>query len=141
VAETWLREHGLDDCLLAQEFVTIMDGFDKILLTDNEPGWINRVSTEYSARRAYGLQQAFGKCRRKDDWHKPKNAPASWRSKVDWELLDRFDPRSVETLPQGFRQVEDELRSAMERDAMLFKAKAKLKEHRGGDLPDRLNVA
>ena len=62
-------------------------------------------------------------------------------SKVDWEMLDRFDPRAADDLPQGFRSIEDELRGNLERDAMLLKAKAKLKEHRGGELPDRLNLS
>ena len=69
------------------------------VLVDNEPGFLNRVSSEYAARQAFGLQQAFRRCQKKDDWHRPKNAPASWRSKVDWEEHDRLDPRASETLP------------------------------------------
>jgi hypothetical protein len=110
-------------------------------LVDCEPGFINRVSTEYAARRAFGLQQAFKRCSRKDDWCKPKNAPASWRSKVDWEELDRLDPRATEALPTSFRAVENEMRSELERDALLIRAKGKLKEAAGtaDAIQDRLN--
>jgi hypothetical protein len=129
----------LADCQATQEIESILANFDKMLLVDNEPGFINRVSTEYAARRAFGLQQAFRRCHKKDDWCKPKNAPGSWRSKVDWEELDRLDPRASEALPSSFRAVENEMRIELERDALLIKAKTKLKEAAGTELVDRLN--
>ena len=138
-AKEFRRQHGLNDCLAAQEIDSILGNFDRMLLVDNEPGFLNRVSSEYAARRAFGLQQAFRRCQKKDDWNRPKNAPASWRSKVDWEELDRLDPRASETLPTSMRAVENEMRTELERDALLLKAKSKLKEAVGVDTPDRLN--
>ena len=140
-AKEFRRAHGIVDCQATQEIESILANFDKMLLVDCEPGFINRVSTEYAARRAFGLQQAFKRCSRKDDWCKPKNAPASWRSKVDWEELDRLDPRATEALPTSFRAVENEMRSELERDALLIRAKGKLKEAAGtaDAIQDRLN--
>eukprot|EP00969_Alexandrium_andersonii_P181495 8020468-Alexandrium_andersonii.AAC.1 len=57
----------------------------RMLLVDCEPVFLNRVSTEYAARRAFGLEQAFRHCVKKEDGLRPKNAPQSWRSRVDWE--------------------------------------------------------
>eukprot|EP00969_Alexandrium_andersonii_P264683 11698862-Alexandrium_andersonii.AAC.1 len=34
----------------------IRDSMDGMLLVDCEPGFLNRVSTEYAARRAFGLE-------------------------------------------------------------------------------------
>ena len=124
---------------MAQELASILGNFDKMLLEDCEPGFINRVSTEYAARRAFGLQQAFRTCRRKDDWLKPKNAPKDWKSKVDWEELDRIDPRAADHLPSGFRAVQTEIKGELERDALLMKAKTKLREAQGEIAQDRLN--
>ena len=139
VGREFLRTHGLEDCLLAQEIPRILGTFDKMLTVDREPGFINRVTTEYAARRAFGLQQAFRNCRRKDDWQKPRNAPQSWRSKVDWEELDRLDPAAAEIMPAGMRDVQNEIRGELERDALMAKAKKKLQEATGSDGHDRLN--
>jgi hypothetical protein len=138
-AQDFRRSHGLEDCLVSQEIDSILSNFDRMLLVDNEPGFINRVSTEYAARRAFGLIQAFKRCRKRDDWAKPKNAPASWKTKVDWDELDRLDPRASEALPASFRAVENEMRTELERDALLIKAKAKMREAMGSEVTDRLN--
>jgi len=139
-AKEYRRKHGLEECLAAQEIENILSNFDRMLLVDNEPGFINRVSTEYAARRAFGLLQAFRNCRKKDDWCKPRNAPSSWRSKVEWTELDRVDPRAADALPAGFRPIENEVRAELERDALLLKAKAKLKDAaQGSEAVDRLN--
>ena len=50
-----------------------MGNIDRMLLVDCEPGFLNRVSTEYAARRAFGLEQAFRHCTRREDWLRPKN--------------------------------------------------------------------
>lgn len=139
VGKEFVRTHCLDDCMVAQEIPSILASFDKMLTVDGEPGFINRVSTEYAARRAFGLQQAFRNCRKKDDWHKPKNAPQAWRSKVDWEELDRLDPRAAEALPAGMRDIQNEIRGELERDALMIKAKQRLREAAGADGLDRLN--
>ena len=65
--------------------------FGRVLLLDSEPGFINRVSTEYAARRAFGLQQAFRHCKKKEDWCKPRNAK-EWSTMVDWNLMQRRAP-------------------------------------------------
>ena len=110
-----------------------------MLLEDREPGFINRVSAEYAARRVFGLQQAFRFCQRKEDWLKPRGAGDKWKSKVDWEELDRIDPRAGEHMPAGYRAVQTEIKNELERDTLLLKAKAKLREAQGGTVPDRLN--
>ena len=143
-AKEFRRSHGLEECLATQELETVLGNMDRMLLIDREPGFLNRVSTEYAARRAFGLEQAFRCCQRREDWLRPKNAPSSWRSKVDWEALDRLDPTAAASLPSQFRAVENEMRGEIERDALMAKAKGKLKDATSGGSgvnADRLNVS
>ena len=62
------------------------------------------------------------------DWLKPKTAGKDWKSKVDWSAADKVAPSNQET--EGFRleELETEVRTGMEHDALMAKARAKLTE-------------
>ena len=104
-------------------------------------GFINDVSTEFMARQGWGLEQAFDKCRVKSDWLKLRqNPPKDWRSKVDWDLYHRIVPKdSTRSGSLVLRDAEDELRSEIDRDAMLLKSRAKLAAHQPVGAQDPLN--
>ena len=134
--EDFITNHGLQDCYTAKEMLNYAGILDKLLLIDRFEGFINLASTEYLCRRLYGLQLAFEKCRTKEDWKRPEKAP-KWKSKVDWRMCDRVDPRAKESSKVlDSREMQAELRVEMEREALLAKVQNKLDRHLG-DEPDR----
>jgi hypothetical protein len=48
---------------------------------------------------------------------------------VDYEQAKRIDPSYVDTQGMSFRDLDDEVRKEIERDANLLKARAKLEKH------------
>ena len=108
------------------------------MLVDRVEGFINWPSAEYMLRRADGLELASDKCRNKHDWNRGTSAPKTWKSKVDWDACPRVDPRSVEAGRFRVRPVEDEVKAAMERDALFAKVRLKLQEQ-GEPTEDPLN--
>ena len=48
----------------------MIEHFDRLLTVDPEmnAGWINSPSTQYLARRVFGLTEAFRDCRWKEGW-------------------------------------------------------------------------
>jgi len=125
----YLEEHGLNDCFAAQEIVRIMAHFDRLLTTDAalSAGWINAPTTEYLARRAYGLMEAFKDCTKKVDWCRdPKNK--TWRSKVNWRRCDRLDPKAKSEGVINLPEVESELKSAELVEVDRLKVATKLAE-------------
>ena len=85
------------------------------------------VSTEKMVRKAYGIVLAYKEVKKKSDWQKPQGAAKNWSSRVDQEAWRRYDP-GYEEKEHLFinRRVEDEVRSEMDRDAALLKARSKL---------------
>lgn len=139
-AQRFLEEHGLAGCTFTKAMSDALTCADRLLLEDRAPDLVNSVSLEYLARKAYGIELAFGACRTEADWRKPKQAGKEWQSKVDWDLLHRTDPGDTS---QGFtgdymREVQDEVAAGMRRDAEL--AKAKIKIHGRVDFSDPLNL-
>ena len=99
---------------------------DRTLLLDKREGFINEVSTEYLCRRCWALECAFADCKVKSDWLKPRNnAPKDWKSKVKWDEIKRLDPSQVKNFFLLNREVEEEARGEIDRDAMLLKSRAK----------------
>ena len=97
-----------------------------MFLTDKVHGAINQVTTEKLARKAMGIRSAFKEVTKAADWKKPDGAK-TWKSKVDREIWRRIDPQ-LDDVEHMFinRRAEDEMRTEMDRDAALLKAKAKL---------------
>ena len=128
--ESYIQAHGLEDCHPARQLLTHLGHLDRLLMVDRKEGFINDISTEYLTRQAYGLELAFAHCKCKSDWLKPRsNPPKDWRSKVDWDIYHRTDPRSAKTSGLNIREAEDEVRAEIDRDATLLKSRAKLAAH------------
>lgn len=126
-ATQWLKDHGLEDCLSAQIFLEYMRGFDRLLLIDKVPGWINWVETEYRCRKCWGLELAFHRVTKKEHWLRPKNN-ANWVSLVDWGQADLVDPGRAEADTYRNRELEDEVRESATRESSLLLAKSKMAE-------------
>ena len=123
-AQRFLEDHGLKDCYTPKEMVSLAAQFDRLLLMDKQLGFINPQSTEYLARRYYGLMVAFEPCQAKMDWSRPKDAK-NWKSKVNWLACDRVDPRSgAKTFK--VKELEEEVTKSMEQDALLARAQDRL---------------
>ena len=102
---------------------------DAMIMTDTESGLLNKVGFDRLARKAYGLVQAYRVVQNKGDWLKPKSAPQSWKSRVDWNAARQYDPSfHLEGVPVVVG-AQEEVRKEQEREATRLKAKAKLAEH------------
>ena len=91
-ATDYLENHGASGCKIAKAMIDALSCVDHLVLTDEQIDLVNLVSTEYLARRAYGVELAFSQCKTEADWRKPKNAGKDWVSKVDFEMWKRINP-------------------------------------------------
>ena len=91
-----------------------MEAIDDSLVTD-ERDVINSVAFEKMARRAYGLERAHEDCSTELDWKRPDNAK-NWRSKVKWDLCDRYDVRGQNMRTARVREADKEVQDSLEND-------------------------
>lgn len=136
----YIREHGLDDCILAHNlpfYLSLIDSF----LRHGVKGWINWPAAEQIARSTYSYECAFRNCRFKVDWCRPKEAgqAAKWVSKVDWRAADRIDPRAADTKTFRHDGLDRELRGEMDHKATIINAENRLNTILG-PAPDRINL-
>ena len=126
-SKEWLTVHEAGDSQEARDLLPTKATLDTIFLQDKTPSAINMVSTEKLVRKAYGIVQGYKEVKKKSDWQRPTGGSKSWKTQVDHEAWRRYDP-SYEEKEHLFinRRVEDEVRSEMDRDAALLKAKSKL---------------
>jgi len=130
-AKDWVRDKGLGDCNDAREIIPSCASIDSIFLVDQTSGAINQINVERLARKVLGIKYGFADVSKESDWKKPANAK-TWKSRIDKETWKRMDP-NVEDKDHIFmtRKAEDEMRTEMDRDAAMLKAKAKLADRDG----------
>ena len=130
-AKNWPRERKTAESKDAREILPAMVALDSIFLHDQTRGAINPVSVERSARKAYGIVAGYRHVHCENDWKRnPSNK--SWKSRVDYETWKWTDPSMAgKDNILVSREVEDEQRKEMDRDAQLIKAKSKLVEASG----------
>jgi hypothetical protein len=135
-AKEWVKERQLGDCSEAREIIAVAASIDSIFLQDQVQGAINQLNTEKMARKMMGIKMAFQDVRKESDWRKPAGSKSGWKERIDREMWKRIDP-NVEEVDHIFinRKAENELRSEMDRDAAMLKAKAKLSD-RTKDTPE-----
>jgi len=133
----YLEDHGLGDCFAAQEIVRVLGHFDRLLTSDmgSSAGWINVPTTEYLARRAYGLMEAFRDCSKKVDWCRDSKNK-QWRSKVNWRRCDRLDPKAKGEGLLSLPDVEGELKTAEMVEIDKLKVAVKLAEREKQSMRD-----
>ena len=130
-AKDWVRDKTLGDCNEAREIIPACASIDSIFLVDQTAGAINMINVERLARKVLGIKYGFAEVSKEADWRKPSNAK-TWKSRVDRETWKRTDP-NVDDKEHIFmnRKAEDEMRTEMDREASMLKAKAKLAEREG----------
>ena len=129
-----MKEKNLGDCSEAREILPRLAALDTVFLLDKTQGAINLVSTEKLARGAYALVQGYRDVHKVEDWK--RSGQKTWKTKVDAEAIKRYDPDKMTAFgePQYVsRQVEEEVRSEMDRDAQLIKARTKLAQQQAAD--------
>ena len=99
------------------------DAIDNALLEDRIPNLINSVFLEVLVREAYSIWVSFSQCRQKNDWLRPKGGQANWKSRVDFEMIQRLNPRAGEAKADLVKGAEQEIRIEMQRDALISKAR------------------
>lgn len=131
-AKRFINDRQLGDCARARELTPTMAAADMLLLKDRPPGAINSLAVEKLAKKGLGIFKAFRLCQSKGDWDKPSTAK-NWKSKVDEELWRRTDPAVAGFDEMEFvnRAAEDEIRTEMDREAAIAKARTKLAEAKG----------
>jgi hypothetical protein len=125
-AQRWIQTHGLERCVPAQELLSIMEAVDDAITVD-EKDVINSVSFEKLCRRAYGLERAYEDCAKESDWRRPENSK-SWKTKVKWDLCDRYDLRGMSQRGTRIPLADKEARGEMETEAAFNKYYQKVTE-------------
>jgi hypothetical protein len=127
-AKEWVKEKGLRECDETRAIIPACASLDATLLVDQVPGAINQVSIEKISRKVRAVKSAHKEIKKEADWKRPVGSKV-WNSRVDLELTKQIDPH-VEDVDHVFinRRAEDELKTEMNRDAAMVKAKAKLAE-------------
>ena len=90
---------------------------------------------EIMCRRTHGLQLAFQDVRRMSDWKQPKGqAGQKWRSRVQWQLCEQYDRRSLDENELAIPAADEEVRLRLEKKALFNKYLAKAEaSDKGGD--------
>ena len=135
VARRFLQEHGLEECLYARSLRDAAEAIDAAVLDDSIPDLINQVFLELLVRQAYAIMIGFQQCRCKSDWLKPKTNQGNWKSKVDFDIIMRINPRAGDVKRELVRGAENEIRASMQRDALWAKAR----QDHGASQTDILN--
>lgn len=95
-------------------------------MVDSPPEWVNYKTTEIAFRRLHGMERAFANVARESDWRAPKGAGKTWRSKVEYRLLDEIDIRSLDEGGTVIEAVDKEVRDRLQTKALLQKALSEL---------------
>jgi hypothetical protein len=133
-AKEWVKAKEVGDHGGARDLIPTMAAVDSLVIVDRQPEIINSVALERLARRGWGIAKGFQHVTCRADWQKPSGKDKSWVSKVDNETWKRVDPsREHSDVDFTFinRLAEDEVRTEMDRDAALLKARNKLEERSG----------
>ena len=129
VAQKFLKEHALEDCLYARALKDAAEAIDAAVLENPVPDLINQVFLELLVRQAYAMMVGFQNCFQKADWLKPKSNQGAWKSKVDFDIITRLNPRAGDPRRELPRGAEAEVRASMQRDALWAKARTEHASH------------
>ena len=129
--EEWAREYlgrkGAIKSKAARELITVGIAIDAMLFKDRVHGLLNKISFEKLCKRAMGIAEAWREVEVEADWSKAATAGKGWLSKVKYEQVKRIDPHFEDGSDLfHLRELEEEVRKEMERDASLLKAQNKL---------------
>ena len=99
--------------------------------------WLNLESTEFVARRLYGMERAFAEVRREADWRAPRDGnKKNFKSKILWHYLEECDPRSLEQGDLYVDKVDREIRERLTERGKLAKALGSLEGSKDSSLQE-----
>lgn len=124
-AEKFLRSKQLEGHHLAHEIQLLAMVFDRGV-REAPREWLNLESTEFLARRLYGMERAFSEVRKESDWKPPKDKQKGFKSKVQWHFLEECDPRMLEASDLHVASVDKEIRERLTERGKLLKSLSSL---------------
>ena len=121
----FIQQRGLAGNHLCGEMLLIAMLIDKAMV-ESPPEWINYKTTEIAFRRLHGIERAFSQVHQESDWRAPKGAGKTWKTKVQYALLDEIDIRKLDEGGTVIDSVEKEVRERLTAKALMQKALGKL---------------
>jgi len=129
--EMYVKEFVQQKCLegnhLANEMLLLSMLVDRSMV-ESPAEWINYKTTEIAFRRLHAIERAFALVTKESDWRAPKGAGKTWKTKVQYALLDEIDIRSLDENGTVIDAVEKEVRERLQSKALLQKALGKLQD-------------
>ena len=129
--ENIVRQKGLESCHAAMELPTLGLVLDRII-TQTDVQVINLSAVEVICRKIYGLLRCFEDVKCESDWKRPKQAPAKWRSKAKWTLLEEYDVSKLDASSWAIPEADQEVADRLQRKALFNKHLQKFEEGEGG---------
>ena len=105
-AQEFMQEHTITDCLYAHGMRDAAEAIDTMILDDRDPAVINTIALEAVVRQCYAFEVGFTPVRQKSDWLKPQQAAQGWKSKVDFEIIQRINPKAGDPRRELVRSAE-----------------------------------
>ena len=120
-ADKFLKSKKMEGHHLAHEIQLLAMVFDRGV-REAPCEWLNLESTEFLARRLYGMERAFSEVRKEADWKAPKDRAKGYKSKVQWHFLEECDPRMLEASDLHVPSVDKEIRERLTEKGKLLKS-------------------
>ena len=122
-----LRAHGAwEVSLVRNDVMTPAVTLDGLFLQERK-SLVNSPEAEKLARQWLANKLALEDCSHIDHIKKPKNAPANWKPRFNWELYTRINPNASrkETLSRN-RALEGEINAQRAQDASFENLRARM---------------
>ena len=87
-------ELGVNDCLHARGLRAAVEASDAAVRDGAAPDLVNQPFLELPVRQVYSIMMGLHQCRGKTDALKPRTSQGSWRSKADFDLTARINPKA-----------------------------------------------
>ena len=87
------------------------------LLMEERKSLVNSPEAEMLARQWLANRMALEECSKREHIERPKNASQEWKTKFNWELYNRINPRGKGVAGLRNRALEGEINSARAQDA------------------------
>ena len=81
------------------------------------------------------MEVGFSQVYKTTDWLKPKGV-ANWKSKVDFEIIARLNPKAGDPKVELVKSAEVEVRNMLHQDALLAKARSEYRTGKSDPIND-----
>jgi hypothetical protein len=118
----WAEAKGVLEHPAIRTLTVICAAFDKMMLSKAFIQMMNEESVELLSRRVWGTMRAFDGVSCKGDWQKPSGGAQSWKSKINWSVLEEVDIIGASRDSIQIPHADDELRKRFRDRALLERA-------------------